>query len=146
MELRQLDVTRLEMADIVSALELYRGVSTLRPDWRELRERMERYEVWGFYSGGKLIGFAWLRPMHRLLDRTVQLVQLRYHWQYNSEEAICQMMEEIAGVCRRNYKYLMLDVDIRHELNLELYRRLGFSRAIFPSPNGRGYAIYLAEL
>lgn len=146
MEMMRLDAAQLGEADIVSLLELYRGASTLRPLWQDIRKQMERYEAWGFYIEGKLIGFAWFRPLNRMLDRTVQLVKLRYHWQYNTEEFISQMLNRIAEKYRQNYDHLLLDIDVRHELNLELYRRLGFSKAFFTSPQGRGYAIYLAKL
>lgn len=146
METRRLDIANLNERDIVSLLALYRGVSVLRPNWTDLRERMEIYDVWGFYAEGELIGFAWLRPARYVLSRTMQLVKLRYHWQYNTEESISHMIAEIQRVYREQCDYLLLDVDNRHEINLKLYRRLGFSRATMLSPMGGDYALYLADL
>lgn len=146
MEMRRLDVTHLECTDIMSLLKLYRGVSVFCPVWADLQELMVRYQVWGFCSQGALVGFAWLAPARCPIDRTIQLVKLRYHWRYNTEESITHMISAIKRAYQEDFDYLLLDIDSQHEVNLGLFLRLGFSKAIFCSPKGKDFSIYLADL
>lgn len=146
MEIKELNVDALSAPDILALLEIACGFSAARPDWPQLRRRLGMGEAWGFFDGAALAGFAVVGPAAACFADAVQLTMLNYRWEYNDETSILRMLTALAQVYRGRSHYLLLDVNRRHELNLELYRRFGFQNAMLRSPGGRENILLIADL
>lgn len=146
MEIKRLNVDALSAPKILALLEIARGFSAAKPDWPQLRRRLGAGEAWGFFDGAVLAGFAVVAPTAACVADAVQLTMLNYRWEYNDETSILRMLTALAQVCGGHSRYLLLDVNRRHELNLELYRRFGFQNAMLRSPGGRENILLIADL
>ena len=146
MELRKIAVDSLSLPEILSLLEIARGLSQMRPDWNQLKGELTRYDAWGFYENQELFGYALVNPSSAYFGGSVQLAALRYSWQYNRESVIGQMICRLAGAYREASELMVMDIDIRHDLNLGLYKKLGFSNSLMRSPLDRDHAVLVSGL
>ena len=146
MEMKRIDISALSDTQILALLEVAQGFSAALPNWSRLRARLEAGEAWAFCDGAALAGFALVDTAAPHFDGAAQLTMLRYRWEYNSEAALLWMLTALAQTYRSRFRYLLLDVNGRHELNLELYRRFGFQNSILRSPRGGENIILLADL
>lgn len=146
MEIKRLNADALSAPEILALLEIARGFSAAKPDWPQLRRRLGMGEAWGFFDGAALAGFAVLDPMSACVADAAQLTMLNYRWEYNDEASILRMLMALAQAYRGRSRYLLLDVNRRHEPNLELYRRFGFQNAMLRSPGGRENILLIADL
>lgn len=143
---KRIDVNTLTVPEILSLLEIARGFSAARPDWNQLRRRLERSEAWFFCESDAAVGFALVDFPTALYASAATLTALCYRWEYGGEGCILQMLSALAGAYCSRARYLLLDIDCRHDLNLELYLRFGFQTSILPSPRSRGNSVLIADL
>ena len=146
MELRKIAVDSLSLPEILSLLEIAQGLSPMRPDWKRLKQELARYDAWGFYENQELFGYALVNYPSPYFGGSVQLAALRYRWQYNREAVIGQMICQLAGAYREVSDLMVMDIDIRHDLNLGLYKKLGFSNSLMRSPLDRDHAVLVSGL
>ena len=146
MEIKRLNADALSAPEILSLLEIARSFCAAKPDWPQLRRRLGAGEAWGFFDGASLAGFAVVAPAAACFADAAQLTMLNYRWEYNDETSILRMLTALAQVYRGCSHYLLLDVNRRHELNLELYRRFGFQNAMVRSPGGGENILLIADL
>lgn len=146
MQMKKISCAGLSPDDMLSLLEITRSYCGTADSWQTLRPLLERKEVWGFYKGTSLVGYALFTPSDRQLGGSVTLTCFRYRWEYNDETSLLQMMELIPASFAARFHCLLMDVSRTHELNLDFYHRIGFCESILPSPKGRGNVVLLADL
>ena len=146
MEMKRICADGMCTAQMVSLMEIARGISSVPPEWSALRQRLCRYDAWGFFDRGELVGYGLADGKSPYCGGSVRLVELKYRWQYNQEEEISWMLRRIAGEYRLSQKLIVLDVNARRELNLELYKKLGFKPSVMASPSGRENVVLVCPL
>ena len=146
MEIKRICAGELTAAQKASLVEIAQGISTLPPEWSTLEQRFSRYDTWAFFDRGELVGYGLADGKSSYCGGCVQLVELKYRWQYNREEQISWMLRQIAAQYRSSQKQMVLDVNARRELNLELFKKLGFRSALMASPAGRENVVLLCGL
>ena len=146
MQMKKISCASLSPDDMLSLLEITRSYCGTADSWQTLRPLLERKEVWGFYKGTSLVGYALFTPSDRQLGGSVTLTCFRYRWEYNDETSLLQMMELIPASFAARFHCLLMDVSRTHELNLDFYHRIGFCESILPSKTGRGNVVLLADL
>lgn len=146
MELRILCAEDLSVPEKLSLLEIAQGISPARPDWKQLKRELSRYRICGFYDGERLFGYALVNDRSPYLGGSVQIVELRYLWQYNQEAAVAQMIRAVSQAFQDAARFLVMDVDRRGNVNLQLYRKLGFAPSTMRSPLSRNHVVLLAGM
>ena len=146
MEIRKLQADALPVSQILSLLEIFQGISPSRPDWQRLKATLLRHCLWGFFDGEKLIGCALVNENTAYFQNSVQLMDLRYRWEYNQEATVVWMLRAIAAVYQSQAAQMVLDIDTRRDLNLGLYQKLGFEKTIMRSPMGPHHGVFIASL
>ena len=144
--IKRIDVNTLTVPEILSLLEIDRGFSTVRPDWNRLRRKLEQSEAWFFCESDAAVGFALVDFPTAHYESAAKLTALCYRWEYGDEGCILQMLSALVGAYCGRAHYLLLDIDRRHDLNLELYLRFGFQGSILPSSHGRENVVLIADL
>lgn len=146
MTAKELKLEALTEPEILSLLEIARGFMAALPDWSCLRRRIARSEAWWLLRGDTLVGFALMKCPSAYADCAAELTELHYRWECGDERSILDMLETLARPYRGRSRYLLLDVNRRHEINLELYRRFGFRDCAMRSSRGGDNIILLADL
>ena len=146
MEIRKIDVDALSVPEILSLLEIARGISSVQPDWMLLKRELARYEAWGFYDRKVVLGYALISGSSPYLGGSVQIVELKYRWEYNQESTVAQMLREIARTYQGSSDFLVMDIDLRRDLNRNLYQKLGFTTSVMQSPMGRDHGVLFAQM
>ena len=145
-EMKRIDVQSLHISQIVSLVEIARGISSTAPEWSALEQKLSRYDSWGFYDRGELVGYALADGKSPYCGGSVRLAELKYRWQYNREEDISWMLCQLAMEYRLSQRWMVMDMNQRLELNLELYQKLGFKASLMPSPLGRENVVMVCPL
>ena len=146
MNIKRIDASTLTAPEILSLLEIARGFSAARPDWNQLRRKLECSEAWRFCEGDAMAGFALLKCPCSYTSCAAELTALHYRWEYGDEASILRILEALTVPYRGRVRYLLLDVSRRHDLNLELYHRFGFRDSAMRSPHGRENIVLIADL
>lgn len=146
MNIKRIDVSSLTAPEIFSLMEIARGFSAARPDWNQLRRKLERSEAWCFCEADAVVGFALVDFPTAHCESAAKLTALCYRWEFSDEGTILQMLSALAGAYCRRARYLLLDIDRCHDLNLELYLRFGFRASILSSSRSRENVVLIADL
>lgn len=146
MNIKRIDASTLTAPEILSLLEIARGFSAARPDWNQLRRKLECSEAWCFREADTVVGFALVDFPTAHCESGAKLTALCYRWEFSDEGAILQMLSALAGAYCSRVRYLLLDIDRCHDLNLELYLRFGFQVSILPSSHSRENVVLIADL
>lgn len=146
MQALAMNVDALTPSEILDLLELFRNFSVPVRDWRHLRQKISAGKALLLNQENTIAGCALMQRAPRYMDGAAILTAFVYRWDYNKESDISAMLSSIAEACRPQYFYLLMDVNQRHELNLECYRRFGFQDAIWPSPKGKENRLLIADL
>ena len=146
MEIRKLDVNSLSVPEILSLLEIARGLSSMRPDWGQVKRELARFDAWGFYDREALIGYTLVNCPGSYLGGSAQIVELKYRWDYNRESTVAWMLCEVARAYQGASDLIVMDVHIRQDLNVGLYRKLGFANSVMRSPLGRDRMVMFSQL
>ena len=146
MEMKRITIQALHISQIVSLVDIARGISSTAPAWSVLEQKLSRYDSWGFFDRGELVGYALVDGKSPYCGGSVRLAELKYRWQYNREEDISRMLCQLAMEYRLSQKWMVMDVDQRREMNLELYKKLGFKMSMMPSPLGRENVVMVCPL
>ena len=146
MNIKRIDASTLTAPEILSLLEIASGFSAVRPDWNQLRGELEHSEAWCFCEADAVVGFVLVDFPTAYYESAAKLTALCYRWEYGDEGAILQMLSALAAAYFSRVRYLLLDIDCRHDLNLDLYLRFGFQTSILPSTHGRQNVVLIADL
>ena len=73
-------------------------------------------------------------------------MDLRYRWEYNQEATVIWMLRAIGEAYQDRSAQMVLDIDLRRDLNLGLYQKLGFEKTIMRSPMGQDHGVFIASL
>ena len=146
MEVRKLQADTLPVSQILSLLEIFQGISPARPDWQRLKSALLRHCLWGFFDGEKLIGCALVNENTAYFQNSIHLMDLRYRWEYNQEATVIWMLRAIGEAYQDRSAQMVLDIDLRRDLNLGLYQKLGFQKTIMRSPMGPHHGVFIASL
>ena len=93
-----------------------------------------------------LLGYALISGSSPYLGGSVQIVELKYRWEYNQESTVAQMLREIARTYQGSSDFLVMDIDLRRDLNRNLYQKLGFATSVMQSPMGRDRGVLFAQM
>lgn len=145
MEIGKMDVDALSVPEILSLLEIAQGVSSAQPDWSLLKQKLARYDAWAFYDRKVLLGYVLVNDSSPYLDGSAQIVELKYRWEYNQESTVARMLYEIARIYQGSSDYLVMDINIRRDLNRDQYKKLGFAISAMQSPMGWDHRVLLAQ-
>ena len=145
-EMKRIDPQALHISQIVSLVDIARGISPAAPEWTALQQKLTRLDCWGFYDRGELVGYALADGKSPYCGGSVRLAELKYRWQYNGERDISWMLCQLAMAYRLSQKWMVMDVDLRREINLELYQKLGFQPSVMGSPLGRENVVMVCPL
>ena len=146
LEIRKLRADALPVPQILSLMEIYQGISLTRPDWPRLKDALSRHPLWGFFHGEELIGYALVNEKTAYFQNSIQLVDLRYRWQYNQEATVAWMLRAIGEAYQGQSAQMVLDIDLWRDLNRQLYQKLGFQKTIMRSPMGQDHGVFIASL
>ena len=146
MEIRKIEADCLSVSEILSLLEISRGISLVRPQWVLLMRELEQYDAWAFYDRETLLGYALANCADPCLAGSVQVVELKYRWEYNQEATVTQMLCQLARIYRDRFDLLVMDIDIRRDLNRGLYQKLGFSSSMIPSLKAWDHDVLFAQM
>ena len=145
-EIKRIDLQVLHISQIISLVEIARGISSTAPEWSVLEQKLSWYDSWGFFDRGELVGYALADGKSPYCGGSVRLAELKYRWQYNGEEDISWMLCLLAMEYRLSQKWMVVDVNLRRELNLDVYKKLGFKPSMMPSPLGRENVLMVCPL
>ncbi|MGN0385164.1 MAG: hypothetical protein ACI4EX_04710 [Lachnospiraceae bacterium] len=146
MELKKIIVDSLSVSEVLSLLEIAQGFSLERPDWKRLKQELARYDAWGFYDREELFGYALVNCRSPYFEDSIQIAELKYRWQYNQEAVIARIICALARVYQNTSNLVVMDVDIRHDINCGLYKKIGFTTSVMRSPLDRNRAVLLSNL
>jgi len=146
MQIRKIDWTDVRR-DLSRFLEIAQGISPKRPDLAQLKVQFERLDAFGFYDGTVLAGFVLIDACRFCLPNCALIWRLQYGWEYNQEQTIAGMLRAVAAVYRNTQiEMLAMDIDKKHELNRQLYTRLGFRDSPMRGFNGKNSTLILAAI
>lgn len=146
MQTRKIDWTDVQR-DPSRFLEIAQGISPKRPDLAQLKTQFERLDAFGFYDGSVLAGFALVDPNSFCLANCALIRKLQYSWEYNQEQTIAGLLCAVAAAYRdTKIEMLAMDIDKKHELNRQLYTRLGFRDSPMRGLNGKDSILILAAI
>ncbi len=146
MQIRKIDWTDVQR-DLPRFLEIARGISPKMPDLTQIKAQLERMDAFGFYDGSILAGFALVDLHSFCLANCALLWKLQYGWEYNQEQTIAWMLHAVAAAYRgTKIEMLAMDIDKKHELNRQLYARLGFRDSPMRGLNGKNSTLILASI
>ncbi len=146
MQARKIDWTDIQR-DLFRFLEIAQGISPKRPDLTQLRTQFERLDAFGFYDGAVLAGFALVDTNSFCLANCALIRKLQYGWEYNQEQTIAGMLRAVAAAYQdTQIEMLAMDIDKKHELNRQLYTRLGFRASPMRGLNGKNSVLILAAI
>lgn len=146
MQTRKIDWTDA-LRDPAHFLEIVQGISPKRPDLTYLKTQFERLDAFGFYDGSVLAGFALVDLNSFCLANCALIWKLQYGWEYNQEHTIAEMLCAVAVAYRdTKIEMLAMDIDKKHELNRQLYDRLGFRDSPIRGLNGKNSTLILATI
>ncbi len=146
MQTRKIEWTNVQR-DLSRFLEIAQGISPKKPDLTLLKTQFERLDAFGFYDGSVLAGFALVDPNSFCLANCALIRKLQYGWEYNQEQTIAGMLCGIAAAYRdTKIEMLAMDIDKKHELNRQLYARLGFRESPMRGLSGKNSTLILAAI
>ncbi len=146
MQTKKIDWTDVQR-DLSRFLEIAQGISPKRPDLTQLKTQFKRLDAFGFYDGAVLAGFALVDPNSFCLANCALIRKLQYGWEYNQELTIAGMLRAVAAAYRgTKIEMLAMDIDKKHELNRQLYARLGFRDSTMRGFNGKDSVLILASI
>ncbi len=146
MQTRKIDWTDVQR-DLSRFLEIAQGISSKRPDLTRIKTQFERLDAFGFYDGAALAGFALVDPNSFCHANCALIWKLQYGWEYNQEQTIAGMLCAVADAYRdTKIEMLAMDIDKKHELNRQLYARLGFRDSPMRGLNGKDSVLILASI
>lgn len=143
MELRRISLAALNQAERLRFLEIDKGILKIHPAPNRLFCDMERYDCYGYYDGASLVGFLMMNPQCPYFGGSVSIEKLRYAWEYNDPSLIADMLRRV--VAQYQGKIVCIDCDRRHDVNRELYQKIGFSDSVMVSPIGKDHVVMIAE-
>ena len=146
MEIRKLEPDSLPIPEILTLLEIARGLSSAQPRWELLKRELEQYDAWAFYERGMLLGYGLVNCFSSYFGGSVQVVELKYRWEYNQESTVTGMLCQIARIYRDKSDRMVIDIDIRRDLNRDLYQKLGFIPSVIPSLKDRNHKVLFTQL
>ena len=146
MEMKRISPDSLCVSQIVSLVELAQGLATTPPDWDSLKLKLTQYDAWGFFDREELVGYGLVNGKSSYFGGGIQLVELRYRWQYNEESEIAWMIRSLARAYQDSANLMVLDVNIRRDINRELYRKLGFKSTMMHSPFVQGNSVLICDI
>ena len=146
MKMKRIEAEALDISQIVSLVDIARGISPAEPEWNALRQKLSRYDCWGFFDRGELVGYALADGKSPYCGGSVQIAELKYRWKYNGEQDVAWMLRQLAMEYRLSQKWMVMDVNLRREINLELYKKLGFKASMMGSPLGRENVVMVCPL
>lgn len=146
LELRKIRVDALKRTEIISLMEIAQGIGVTPPEWEGLRRKLTQYDAWGFFQGEELAGFGLVDGKNAYLSGSIRLAELRYRWQYNQERNVEWMIRSLAGAYETAAGLMVLDVNIRRDINGPLYRKLGFQPTMMRSPISRENSVLFCRI
>ena len=146
MEMKKIRADAMPVYQIVSLVELAQGIGRRPPEWERLKRKLAQYDAWGFFDREELVGYALVNEKCPYFGGSVQLVELRYRWQYNHEPEIIWMIQSLAGAYRGKAVLMVLDVNARRDINGGLYWKLGFQPTMMQSPLGVENSVLICEI
>lgn len=146
MQARKIDWMDVQR-DLSRFLEIAQDISPKRPDLTQLKTQFERLDAFGFYDGSILAGFALVDTNSFCLANCALIWKLQYSWEYNQEQTIAGILRAVAAAYRgTKIEILAMDIDKKHELNRQLYARLGFRDSPMRGLNGKNSTVILASI
>lgn len=146
MQARKIDWTDVQR-DLPHFLEIVQDISPKRPDLKQLKAQFERLDAFGFYVGSVLAGFALVDLKSFCLANCALIRKLQYGWEYNQEQTIAEMLCAIAMAYQdTKTEMLAMDIDKKHELNRQLFDRIGFRDSSIRGLNGKNSILILATI
>ena len=146
MEMKKIDVHSLGVSQVVSLMELAQGIAVKPPQWEKWKGKLAQNDAWGFFDGEELVGYGLVDGRCPYLSGSVRLLELRYRWQYNREPEIAWMVRSLARAYEKTAEQLVLDVNIKRELNGELYRKMGFKPSFMRSFVGKENTVMICKI
>ena len=146
MEMKRISPDSLCVSQIVSLVELAQGLASTPPVWDRLKLKLYQYDAWGFFDREELVGYGLVNGKSPYFSGSIQLVELRYGWQHNREPEIAEMIRSLARAYQNSADLMVLDVDIRRDINREVYRTLGFKHTMMHSPFVQGNAVLICDI
>ena len=133
--------------EICRIAHLERGIDRCIPDLHQLAWEWERLDCFLFLERERIAGFILIDPACAWLPGSIRIVKLRFSWEYNREEVICEMIRSAAAVyLPSGAAYVCLDVEKRRDVNYSLYRKLGFLESPMQSPCAQGHSVLIAPM
>ena len=146
MEIRIISVDRVSVPEALALLDIARGVSIHRPDWQKLKRELQRFDLCGIYDERQLVGFAQVNDHSPYFGGSVQIMGLRYLWQYHQENQVAEMVRGVARLYRGRAAWMVMDVDTKRDFNCPVYKNLGFQTSAMRSPFGRQNVVLLCSM
>ena len=146
MEIRKISVDALSLPEVLALLDIARGISPRRPDWKDLKQKLRQFELCGIYDRTMLVGYAQIEGRCPYFGGSVQIVSLRYLWPYHQEKQIAGLLRGIAELYCHESAWLVMDVDSKQDLNYSLYIALGFQVCPMCSPSGQDHVLLLCPV
>ena len=137
----------LSSSEVCRIANIERGLSRSMPDLHQLAAEWERLDCFLFLEGERIAGFILIDPACAWLPGSIRVVKLRFSWEFNREDVICEMIcSAAAAYFPSEAEYACLDAEKRRDVNYGLYRRLGFSESPMQSPCAQGHCVLIASV
>lgn len=143
MELKWVAPDDLPPQELLALMEMECAMSGARLSVLQLRHQMRRGMLLVVYESDIPAGFAVLDPECTYLSGCTLIEKLCYCWEYNRPDWIAEMLTGILEYVHTDY--ISMAVDGRHELNMELYRALGFTASAMRSPVNSSHRLIVAR-
>ena len=131
--------------EICRIAHIERGINRCLPDLHQLAAEWERLDCFLFLEGERIAGFILIDPACAWLPGSIRVVKLRFSWEFNREDVICEMIRS-AAAAYPSAQLVCLDSQKRRDLNYGVYQKLGFQESPMRSPCGQDHSVLIAAV
>ena len=135
----------LSSSEVCRIANIERELSRSMPDLHRLEEEWERLDCFVFSEGERIVGYVLMEPACAWFPGSIRMVKMRYCWEYNREDVICEMIRS-AAAAYPSAQLVCLDSQKRRDLNYGVYRKLGFQESPMRSPCGQDHSVLIAAM
>ncbi len=135
----------LSSSEVCRIANIERWINRCLPDLHQLAAEWKRLDCFLFLEGERIVGFILIDPACAWFSGSIRIVKLRFSWEFNREDVICEMIRS-AAAAYPSAQLVCLDSQKRRDLNYGVYQKLGFQESPMRSPCGQDHSVLIAAV